>query len=341
MKRVILDTDPGIDDALAIILAMLSPELRVEAITTVSGNVHVDLCTRNVRRILEVLEPGKAPIVARGEENPLAAAAEASLDSSLVHGRDGLGNLDRFTARDGAKLYPEPSLYHVSPDNSVDVILSTIARYPYEITLIPTGPLTNVARAIIQDEEQMQALKEIIIMGGAFKAPGNVTAAAEFNIFSDPHAADVVVNSGLPITFVGLDVTQQVIMEPQFIQREIEPLNTRLSRFICHVTGFYMDFHREHDGIVGCYLHDPLAVGVAIDPGIVETENLYIQVETQGEVTQGMTVADLRPIRRRDGKPNANICTYVDADKFLSLFRDTIKASEISGGTGRGSCEPD
>lgn len=329
MKRVILDTDPGIDDALAIILAMLSPELRVEAITTVSGNVHVDLCTRNVRRILEVLEPEKAPIIARGEEEPLAAV-EASLDSSLVHGQDGLGNLDRFTARDGARLYPEPSMYHVSPDNAVDVILSTIARYPYEITLIPTGPLTNVARAIIQDAEQMQAIKEIIIMGGAFNVPGNVTAVAEFNILSDPHAADVVIKSGLPITFVGLDVTQQVIMEPQFIQQEVEPLNTRLSRFICHIASFYMDFHREHDGIVGCYLHDPLAIGVAIDPGIVETENLYIQVETQGEVTQGMTVADLRPIRRRDGKPNAHICTHVDADKFLILLRDTIKAGKIS-----------
>jgi inosine-uridine nucleoside N-ribohydrolase len=340
MKRVILDMDPGIDDALAIILAMLSPELRVEAITTVSGNVHVDLCTRNVRRILEILRPERAPIIARGEEKPLAAA-EASVDSSVVHGRDGLGNLDSFTARDGAKLYPEPSLYHVSSDNAIDVILSTISRYPYEITLIPTGPLTNVAKAIIQDEERMQALKEIIVMGGAFKVPGNVTPVAEFNIFSDPHAADVVVNSGLPITFVGLDVTQQVIMQPQFIQQEIEPLNTRLSEFICHITHFYMDFHREHDGIVGCYLHDPLAIGVAIDPGIVETEDLYIQVETQGEVTQGMTVADLRPIRRRDGKPNAHICTHVDADKFLSLFRDTIKASEISGGACHGFSEPD
>ena len=340
MKRVILDMDPGIDDALAIILAMLSPELRVEAITTVSGNVHVDLCTRNVRRILEVLRPERAPIIARGEENPLAAV-EASLDASVVHGRDGLGNLDRFTARDGAKLYPEPSLHHISSDNAVDVILSTIARYPYEVTLIPTGPLTNIARAIIQDAEQMRSLKEIIIMGGAFNVPGNVTPVAEFNIFSDPHAADVVVNSGLPITFVGLDVSQQVIMQPQFIQQEIVPLNTRLSEFICHITRFYMDFHREHDGIVGCYLHDPLAVGVAIDPGIVETENLYIQVETQGEVTQGMTVADLRPIRRRDGKPNASVCTHVDADKFLSLLRDTIKASEISSETCRGFSEPD
>ncbi len=329
MKRVILDTDPGIDDALAIILAMLSPELRVEAITTVSGNVHVDLCTRNVRRILEILKPEKAPIIARGEENPLAAV-ETSLGASVVHGRDGLGNLDRFAARDGAKLYPEPSRYHVSPDNAVDVILSTIARYPYEVTLIPTGPLTNVASAIIQDAEQMRNLKEIIIMGGAFNVPGNVTAVAEFNVFSDPHAADVVVNSGLPITFVGLDVTQQVIMSPQFVRQEIEPLNTRLSRFICHITSFYMDFHREHDGIVGCYLHDPLAIGVAIDPGIVETENLYVQVETQGEITQGMTVADLRPVRRRDGKPNANICTYVDADRFLSLFRDTIRAGRAS-----------
>jgi inosine-uridine nucleoside N-ribohydrolase len=330
MKRVILDMDPGVDDALAIILAMLSSELKVEAITTVSGNVHVDLCTRNVRRVLEVLKPEQPPIIARGEAAPLAAGSP--LDASGIHGRDGLGDLDRFASEDGiTKRYPEPSLYHVSPDHAVDVILSLVADRPHEVTLIPTGPLTNIARAIMQDPERMKKVKEIVIMGGAFNVPGNATAVAEFNILVDPHAANVVVNSGLPITFVGLDVTHQVWLQRTHIRQEIQPLNTRLAQFICDITSVYMDSHTENDGIPGCYLHDPLAVGVAIDPSLVEAEDLYVQVETQGKIALGMTVADLRPVRWRKGSPNVRVCTSVDADRFLTLFLETIKAGGLSG----------
>ncbi len=332
MKRVILDMDPGVDDALAIILAMLSPELKVEAITTVSGNVHVDLCTQNVLRILEVLKPETPPIVARGEAEPLAATVSAASTSPIdnitgadVHGQDGLGNLDKLAGDDGqSKRYPEPSLYHVSSDHAVDVILSIIAEHPHEITLIPTGPLTNIARAIIQNSERMGKVKELIIMGGAFNVPGNATAVAEANILGDPHAADVVVNSGLPVTFVGLDVTRQVQLTRSHIERKIRPLNTLLSQFICDITDFYMDFYSGYYGIAGCYMHDPLAVGIAVEPGIVETECRYVQVETQGKITSGMTVADLRPVIRHNNSPNACICTDVDADKFLTLFLETI-----------------
>lgn len=325
MKHVILDMDPGVDDALAIILAMLSPELRVEAITTVSGNVHVDLCTRNVQRTLEILKPKLPPIIARGEACPLAVT-EPSLDASDIHGRDGLGNLDRFTDDGVAKRYPEPSLYPVSAQNAVDVILSLIADRPHEITLISTGPLTNTAKAILQDSERMKEIKEIIIMGGAFNVPGNVTAVSEFNVFIDPHAADVVVSSGLPITFVGLDVTHQVRLQESHILLEIRPLNTRLSQFICDITSIYMHFHGRSNDISGCYLHDPLAVGAAIDSSLVEAEDLYVQVETQGRVTLGMTVADLRPVKRRIACPNVRVCNGVDADRFLTLFLDRIKS---------------
>ena len=162
-------------------------------------------------------------------------------------------------------------------------------------------------------------------MGGAFNVPGNVTAVAEFNIYADPYAADVIVNSGLPITFVGLDVTHQVWLEKSRMEVEIKPLNTRLSQFICDISGVYMDFHKEYYGISGCHIHDLLAVGVAIDPGFVETEDIYVQVETQGKITSGMTVADLRPARLRDSEPNVRICVNVDADRFLTLFLNAIK----------------
>lgn len=319
MKRVILDTDPGVDDALAIILAILSPDLAVQAITTVGGNTNVAQCTQNVRKILEILRPEVPPIVARGEAGSLVAAAE-------VHGRDGLGDLDRFTDSDGiTKRYPEPSLYPVSSRHVADVILSLAAEYPHKIALIPTGPLTNIARAIIQNPEGMRKFKEIIIMGGAFSVPGNITAVAEFNIYADPHSADVVVNSGLPITFVGLDVTHRVWLGKSRLEEEIKPLNTRLSRFICDISGIYMDFHKEHYGIPGCHIHDLLAVSVAIDPSLVETEEAYVQVETKGKITSGMTVADLRPTKLRDGRSNVRICIDVDTDRFLTLFLSAVK----------------
>lgn len=333
MKRVILDMDPGVDDALAIILAMLSPELKVEAITTVTGNVHVDLCTWNVLRIMEILCPETPPIIARGEAKPLAeiipsanTPAGEDITGADVHGQDGMGNLDRFTDENGVNSrYPEPTLYEASSDHAVDVILSLIAKFPNEITLIPTGPLTNIAQAIIKDPEGMKKLREIIIMGGAFRVPGNATAVAEANILNDPQAADIVANSGLPITFVGLDVTHQVQMRESYIQEKIKPLNTKLSQFICDISGFYLDFYRSFDGIDGFYMHDPLAVGVAIRPELVETESLYVQVETQGKITAGMTVADFRSARRCGGSSNAFVCTCVDADGFLQLFMDTIK----------------
>ena len=166
---------------LILLVAMLSPELKVEAITTVSGNVHVDLCTQNVLKILEILKPETLPIIASGEAKPLAAPVPMKSMSPLdniigadVHGQDGLGNLERFTDDGNTKRYPEPSLYSISSDHAVDVILSVIARYPHEITLIPTGPLTNIARAIKQNPEGMRKVKELIVMGGAFRVPGTV-----------------------------------------------------------------------------------------------------------------------------------------------------------------------
>lgn len=333
MKRVILDMDPGVDDALAIILAMLSPDLKVEAITTVSGNAPVDLCTRNVRRILEVLRPEMPPIIASGEAAPLMAtqlpqdtSGSGGITSADVHGWDGMGNVDTLMDDERtAKRYPEPSAYTVSSDHAVDVILSIAAARPGEITLIPTGPLTNIARAIIKDPERMRNIKEIIIMGGAFTVPGNASPVAEFNIFFDPHAAEVVVNSGLPIKFVGLDITRQAQLLRSHIDQEIEPLNTQLSRFVCDVTDFYMDFHAKYYGFEGCYLHDPLAVGIAIEPSLAESKDVYVQVETHGKITSGMTVADLRPIKRHRRDPNARICTSAKIDRFLTLFLDTLK----------------
>ncbi|MBD3180741.1 nucleoside hydrolase, partial [Candidatus Poribacteria bacterium] len=289
MKYVILDMDPGVDDALAIILAMLSPELEVKAITTVSGNVNVDLCTRNVRVILEILGINPPPIIAKGESKPLAEN-ESIVDAAEVHGRDGLGNLGSFFMEDGTtRRYEEPSICPVSEEHAVDVILSLLSSNPYEITLIPTGPLTNIARTFMKDPEITSLVKEIIIMGGAFRVPGNITPVAEFNIYSDPHAAELLVKSNLPITFIGLDVTHQVWLKKNQLLDKIVPMNNRLSRFIRDVTSVYMGFHEYYE-LPGIYIHDALAVAAAIEPKLVETEEIYLQIESHGKITKGMTV---------------------------------------------------
>lgn len=317
-RRILLDTDAGVDDALAIILAMRSPELQVEAITTVSGNVHVDLCTENVLRILDVLRPERMPLVARGEADPLVRPLFTAPE---VHGVDGLGGLHTLMDESGLLKYTRPATSPI-PTPAVE-LLPEIAHK--DVTLIAIGPLTNVAKAIIRDPERMSRYGRIIIMGGAFRTYGNTTATSEFNIYVDPHAARVVVESGIPLTFVPLDVTEQVCLEMGHLVREIRPLGTRLSRFIGDLTHRYIEYHMETEGFPGCYLHDPLAIGVAIDESFVGMREGHVEIETEGVAATGMTVCDLRPNPVIPKPPNARICTEVDAGRFFRFFLDRIK----------------
>ncbi|MCL6520003.1 MAG: nucleoside hydrolase [Armatimonadetes bacterium] len=321
MKRVIIDTDAGVDDALALILALRSPEFSVEAITTVSGNAHVDLCTENVLRVLDVLELDEPPPVSKGEAEPLV---KRLVTAPEVHGVDGLGGLHSLIVKTGEYKYPKPSRMAISTP-AVQLLPELAEKYAGELTLITLGPLTNVARAILDKPVAMASLKEIIIMGGAFRVYGNTTTVAEFNIFVDPHAAEVVLDVGVPITFVPLDVTEQVCLEMGYVTREIKPLGTKLSEFLSDLTREYIQYHMKTEGFPGCYLHDPLAVGVAIDPTIVGMREGFVQIETAGNITTGMTVCDLRPQPLVENPPNARICTEVDAHRFLRLFLERIK----------------
>ena len=319
MQRILLDTDTGVDDALAIILALNSPELKVEAITSVSGNVHVDLCTRNLLMTLEAMGLSEYPICAKGESQPLI---KPLVTASHVHGSDGLGYVTQLLRDDGSHLYPEPQP-RLTTISAVDLIIDLAGQYPDELTLVPVGPLTNIAKAMIKHPARMRRIREIVLMGGAFETYGNVTTTAEFNIFADPHAAQLVLDFGVPITVVPLDVTHQVILTGKRLDIEIGERNDRLSQFLRDVTRATMDYHQSHEGFYGTYIHDALPISLLTHPDFFETMEAFVQVETSSDLTQGMTVADLRPERPRP-KPNARVCVGVNAEIFLQHFFNRV-----------------
>jgi len=320
-ERVIIDTDPGIDDALALLLALRSPELEIAAITTVSGNVPVDTATRNVFTILSLLPSAARPPVARGASKP---RQKDPVFATYVHGDDGLGGLDRYRDAAGNPRYAPPSMT-LSGRDSADEILYQLSATPKPITIVALGPLTNIAAAIEKDRGKMAASKRIVLMGGAINVPGNITPAAEFNIYVDPHAASIVFDSGIPLTVVDLDVTSQVRLTRDTITSEAALHQTTVSQFLCECTEALLAFAEERTGEASLCLHDPLAIGVVIDPSFVTKRAMHIEIETKGELTEGMTVADRRPLKPDWKKPtNAEACVEVDAPRFLSFFLERL-----------------
>jgi inosine-uridine nucleoside N-ribohydrolase len=319
-KRVIIDTDPGVDDALALILALRSPELHVEAITVVNGNVSLKQCTENTLRVLDILEPAHLPPVVAGADRPLE---RAPFSSESIHGRDGLGEISLLKGRNGKKKYPPPRTKPLKA-YAPDLLCELAARRPGEIALITIGPLTNVALALTLDPAFKGNIKEIISMGGAYAVPGNVTPAAEFNYYCDPEAARQVINSGIPMTLVGLDVTRSARLSRVALMRATKK-KTRLNRFLQDSTERVMNVYRERKGYHGCSMHDALAVMAAIDPSFVGTKFVHVDIETEGRLTAGMSVTDFRPFMRGEyGKPNAHVAVFVDPARFQQFLLERI-----------------
>jgi inosine-uridine nucleoside N-ribohydrolase len=316
-RHVIIDTDPGVDDALALILALQSPELCVDAITTVSGNVHVELATQNTLTVLGLFPPERRPPVARGADRPLVR----SLDTAApVHGDDGMGGVSRMHTAAGQPRYPAVSAPHASRD-AVACLLDLIRRSPGELTLVALGPLTNLALALHRDAHTFRQLAEVVIMGGAVTVPGNVSPVAEFNIYVDPEAAQVVFASGVPITLIGLDVTERVRLTGAMMDQYVRPADSPLSQFVMDCTAHTIEFSTRVKRPPGMAMHDPLAIGALIDPTIVHTAPLSVQVETKGELTTGMLVADRRPLHADLKAPaNVHVALEVDAARFLEMF---------------------
>ena len=306
-KRILFDTDPGIDDACAILLALASPELSVEGLSLVHGNCSLEQGTTNALSILELVNATHIP-VARGCELPLV---QPSLLAPETHGETGLGY---------AKL-SAPCSKPIS-QHAIDFLIEKILESPGEITLLAIGPLTNVALAIRQEPRIVEALKEIIIMGGALRHEGNTTALAEFNTSVDPHAAHIVYHAGVPTTLVPLDVTYQCILTLADVKRLLET-DAPITRFVAEATRFYMEFHDEFQKIDGCVINDPLALALTFAPELCTYQELPIDVDISGGISMGKTVGDFYNYGKKPA--NMRVALGVRARDFIDLFVERIQ----------------
>ncbi len=320
-RRVIIDTDPGTDDAMAIYLALNSPGLKVEAFTVVPGNVVAKQGLENALKLVSVADRCDVPVAA-GAQHPLM---QKTYTATYWHGKNGLADIE----------LPAPKC-KVDPRFAPDLIIELVHKYPHEITLIPIGPLTNIALAVSKDPSIVGLVKDIVIMGGSISG-GNVDGAAEANIFGDPEAADIVFKAGWVVTMVGSDVGERTLMERKHLT-QLEAGHGPENDVMTKIARFYIE-RSEKNGWHGAAMYDPLAVATVIDPSLVELKEMHVDVETRGEFTRGETVANrmggneknvlhgdhyeiegYEPLRK-----NARVAVGSDAERFLAMFIARVK----------------
>jgi inosine-uridine nucleoside N-ribohydrolase len=301
---ILLDCDPGHDDAIALLLALASPELELRGVTTVAGNQTLEKTTANALRVLEFAGHADVPVAA-GADRPLVREPWVA---AYVHGETGLDGPDLPPAQ-GAPL----------DRHAADFLADRIREAGGAVTLVPTGPLTNVALLLALHPDARP--ERIVLMGGAI-AEGNVTPAAEFNIWCDPEAAARVFGSGLDVTMIGLDVTHKALFGTAHIGR----LAGRVGEMVTELLQFYGRFHREVYGFDGSPIHDAVAVAHVLRPGLVETKHLNVEIDIESELCRGRTVVDLW--RRTEREPNAHVGVGIDADGFLDLLVDRVNSLE-------------
>jgi inosine-uridine nucleoside N-ribohydrolase len=320
-KKIVFDTDPGTDDALALMLALNSPELDVRAITVVPGNVTASQGLENALRMVSLANRCDIPIAA-GAQHPLF---QKLVTAEFWHGKNGLANVEL-----------PPSKCKVDSHFGPDLIIQIVHAAPREITLVPVGPLTNIALAVLKDPSIVPLVKEVIIMGGSISG-GNVNASAEANIYNDPEAAQIVFQAGWPLTMVGLDVGDKTLFSKKYLD-QLSQTHGPINDFIYAVGKYLIDLSAQF-GSPGTPMYDPLAVGVAIDATLVKSPEMHVDVETRGDFTRGETVANRRGAVERNVlhgdhyvieavdkiAPNAKVCVDVDANRFLQLLVSRIK----------------
>ena len=307
-ESILIDTDPGIDDAMAILFALKSPELDVVALTTVFGNHFVQVTTRNALRLLELAGRDDIPI-ARGASSPLVR--EYKHPPTFVHGNDGLGDA-------GLSGEPESEAAHT---RAAQFIVETVMARPGEITLVPLGPLTNIAMALKLEPRIVQNARRVVLMGGTAYAPGNVSPVAEANIYNDPEAAAIVFGAGWDVVMVGLDVTTKIVMGTQYIN-DLAATRAPYAELIARIVPHYQNFHtREYASAGALHTHDPTTIAYLLQPALFKTESKRVRVDTASFGT-GQIIVD-RLGKWYDGAVTT-ICTDVDAAGVLELFRERV-----------------
>ncbi|SHF25636.1 purine nucleosidase [Seinonella peptonophila] len=303
-RKIILDCDPGHDDAIALLMAAANPKIELVGVTTVAGNSTIEKTTLNAQKVCELA--GIHVPIAQGASRPLV---REQVTASSIHGESGL---------DGPSL-PTPTKPLLEID-AVDFIIQTLSQSDEKITLVPVGPLTNIALAIRKEPKILDKIEEIVFMGGG--RFGNWTPAAEFNIYVDAEAAQIVLDSGVPITMVGLDLTHQAIAT-KAIQQQIAQIDHKVARFVVELLEFFSETYKEVFGFEGAPIHDACCVAYCIDPDVFTTSHLRVDVETNGQFTYGMTVIDLHGVTKRAA--NVHVAMELNQDKFWSLMLDTLQ----------------
>jgi inosine-uridine nucleoside N-ribohydrolase len=320
-RRVIIDTDPGTDDALAILLALNSPELKVEALTVVPGNVVAEQGLENALKLMSLAKRCDIP-VAGGAKHPLN---QKLITAEYWHGKNGLADIE----------LPAPTC-KADPRFGPDLIIELVHKYPHEITLIPVGPLTNIALAVSKDPSIVGLVRDIVIMGGSITG-GNTTGAAEANIFNDPEAAQIVFDAGWVVTMIGSDVGERTLMTRTHVA-ELQSTHGPENDLAAKIGDFYLG-RAEKNGYSGAAMYDPLAVGTVIDPTLVKLQEMHIDVETRGQFTRGETVGNRmteneKYVLKGDHyeivgydvlSKNARVVVSSDSDRFLNLFISRVK----------------
>jgi purine nucleosidase len=306
VKKIILDSDPGHDDAVAILLALGNKNIDLLGVTTIGGNQTLHKVTYNALAVLEQAREYRVPVAA-GCAKPLVRELETAPG---IHGDTGLDGVD----------LPKPSR-SVIDKHGVDFIIDTVmSNEPKTITLVPTGPLTNIAMAVRKEPRIVDRVKEVVLMGGGVHV-GNWSAVAEFNMKVDPEAAHVVFNAPWPVTMIGLDLTHQALCTPAR-QRDIESIGTSTAKFVSQLMDFFRKSYEKNQGFVDPPVHDPCTVAYLIDPSVITVRKAPIDVETQGTLTLGMTVADLRAPAPADCHTQFGV--KLDVDRFWQLIHEAI-----------------
>ena len=309
MTSIILDCDPGHDDAMAILLALGNPNIDLLGVTTVGGNQSLEKVTYNARATLEMAHATNIPVHA-GCDRPMIRPLEVA---DAVHGETGL---------DGVTL-PEPTR-PLDEGHAVNWIVDTIMSHePGTITLVPTGPLTNIAMAVRMEPRIVSRVKEVVLMGGGYHV-GNCSAVAEFNIKTDPEAAHVVFNEAWPVTMVGLDLTHQALCTPD-VQAKIDAVGTPLAAFASGLMDFFRKAYQNNQDFIDPPVHDPCTIAYLIDHSVVQTRRCPLDVEIKSDLTLGMTVADLRGPEPSAEECNTQVATRLDFNKFWDLIVDALK----------------